>query len=32
MYSKLKEEYKDEFFDKILSEFETGISIIQVQH
>jgi hypothetical protein len=32
MYSKLKEEYKDEFYDKIISEFVTGISIIQIEY
>ena len=28
----LKEEYKDEFYDKIISEFVTGISIVQIEY
>ncbi len=32
MQSKLKEEYKDEFYDKIISEFVPEISIIQIEY
>ena len=32
MYSKLKEEYKDEFYDKIISEFVPEISIIKIEY
>lgn len=32
MHSKLKEEYKDEFYDKIISEFIPGISIVQIEY
>ena len=32
MHSKLKEEYKDEFYNKIISEFVSGISILEVKY
>ncbi len=32
MHSKLKEEYKDEFYNKIISEFVSGISILEVEY
>ncbi len=32
MHSKLKEEYKVEFYNKLISKFEPGISIIEVEY